>query len=87
MANEKVDVIIVGAGASGSVYAAVMAKQPGVLEQRRRYRSRPLFELLVELVDGGVNRLLDSFVCHLCSPFRILSEATGSYEMGPTIRL
>jgi choline dehydrogenase-like flavoprotein len=26
MANEKVDVIIVGAGASGSVYAAVLAK-------------------------------------------------------------
>ena len=26
-ANEKVDVVIVGAGASGSVYAAVMAKQ------------------------------------------------------------
>ena len=26
MANEKVDVVIVGAGASGSVYAAVLAK-------------------------------------------------------------
>jgi choline dehydrogenase-like flavoprotein len=26
-ANEKVDVVVVGAGASGSVYAAVMAKQ------------------------------------------------------------
>src|ERR1700758_1904241 len=26
-ANEKVDVVIVGAGASGSVYAAVLAKQ------------------------------------------------------------
>ena len=26
MANEKVDVVVVGAGASGSVYAAVMAK-------------------------------------------------------------
>ena len=25
--NEKVDVVIIGAGASGSVYAAVMAKQ------------------------------------------------------------
>jgi len=25
--NEKVDVVVVGAGASGSVYAAVMAKQ------------------------------------------------------------
>jgi ribulose 1,5-bisphosphate synthetase/thiazole synthase len=27
-ANEKVDVVVVGAGASGSVYAAVMAKCP-----------------------------------------------------------
>jgi choline dehydrogenase-like flavoprotein len=26
MANEKVDVVIVGAGASGSVFAAVLAK-------------------------------------------------------------
>ena len=26
MANEKVDVVIVGAGASGSVYASVLAK-------------------------------------------------------------
>ena len=26
MANEKVDVVIVGAGASGSVFASVMAK-------------------------------------------------------------
>ena len=26
MANEKVDVVIVGAGASGSVYAAVLAQ-------------------------------------------------------------
>ena len=42
-ANEKVDVVVVGAGASGSVYAAVMAKQgkKSSCWSRRRIGSSP----------------------------------------------
>ena len=57
MANEKVDVVIVGAGASGSVYAAIMAKagKKVVLLEARIMNVRPPYANFYRAALGAID--------------------------------
>ena len=64
MANEKVDVVIVGAGASGSVFAAVLANPAlagwnglGPAVQAYQKRALPLIDWIAALGTNGFRRL------------------------------
>jgi choline dehydrogenase-like flavoprotein len=86
MANEKVDVVIVGAGASGSVFAAVLAKvgkKVVVLEQGPDWQLSDLISS--DFWGRRIKPASGPFVLEGKNPFGYVYQAAGAWVAPPCI--